>query len=204
MRYLLLIILTINILPVHGQSESEKRAIQDMTEWIESPMELNESPTTISIRDSRKIVWPSEEIVAAYLVDFTDSKGEKYVGFTGPITWTFFSINYDKLSNEELYNLYTGWFICFYSSQEENKNDEKSQADQKLMAEKIKQLGYQDFKIEIKIQMAEQTFFEISAKKDGKDKFIVGTINDMVEYDSYVILPLYKYIGELWDPLNME
>lgn len=204
MKKLLPLLLAIYSLAANGQSDKEMKAINDMVAWLESPMELNKPPETISIRDSTKLFWPSEEIVEAYLVDFTDEEGNKHVGFAGPITWTFFNIDFNKLSNEELYKLYTGWFICFYSYHQQDKNDPIVEQDRKLMIKKIEEMGYVDFNIKPGIQMAGQTFFEISATKNGLTKIVVGTFNEIVEYDADEILPLYKLIGELWDPLNKD
>ena len=183
---------------------NESNAIKEMSNWLESPMELNEKPKTISIKDYRKLYWPSRQIEDAYLVEFTDSEDSRYIGFTGPITWTFFGIDFEQLSDEELYNLYTGWFICFFSAQQEDQAIEGQEEFKTQIRNYLVENGYESIVFRQTVIMGGQMYYEIKASKSGNESFVVGVGGELTEYDGKVILPLYKFVGEMWNPLDLD
>lgn len=202
MKYILLLtILTISTLSF-AQTRAEKQALKEMTDWLKSPMELNQKPKTISIRDSRTILWLSNQKEKFYLIDYTDSEGNEYVGFTGPITWSFYGVDYTNLSNEDIYNLYTGWCISFSANKMQDKNDPRFAQQRKAMMTKLENLGYQDIEIKSEIIIVDEVFFEIKGTKEGDKKWIVGRLSDPKEYDDDIILPFYRHMGEMWGPFN--
>ena len=183
---------------------TDKEAIEEMTQWIESPMEFGKKPTEIHVLDSKKIFWPSKEIEEAFLIKYTMSDGEEYIGFTGPVTWSFFDIDFKSLSKEDLYERYTGWFICFISHNSNSTNKSDLASDKDHMVEKLKALGYQDLIVNQNVLIANENFYEIKAVKEGHIKFVVGSVSQHIEYDSSTALPLYAFAGEMWNPLNID
>jgi hypothetical protein len=175
--------------------------IKKMVDWIEHPMEFGKKPDSIKIIDERMLFWPSQQKEQCYLCEYTVD-GENYIGFTGPTTWTFFAVDLTKLTKEEIYLRYTGWFICFftinaetYEKSKEGLNEEKVKADLMLA-------GLGELTCNQKAFIGGNTYYEFTAHEGLEKVKVVGTEGDMHKRPIDYILPFYEYIGIGWDPLN--
>ena len=175
--------------------------IKKMVDWIEHPMEFGKKPDSIKIIDERTLFWPSQQKEKCYLCEYTVD-GEKYIGFTGPTTWTFFAVDLAKLTKEEIYLRYTGWFICFftinsetYDKSQEGLNEEKVKAD-------LMRTGLTELTCNQKAFIGGNTYYEFTAEEGSEKLKVVGTEGDMHERPLDYVLPYYEYIGIAWDPLN--
>jgi len=202
MRLLNLIVFVGLFAQCADQKLSDDQAIEQMTEWIKSPMEFGGPPVQISIRDSRKINWPGGDKEDAWLIDFEMSDGKKYTGFTGPVTWTFFDTDYTKLSDKDLYELYAGWFLSFISYQEQDHSDPALVNGEEEIIRRLSEEGLDSITVTQKVMIAGDPVFEILANNNGTPTKIAGTNSDYTIYDNKEQLVLYKYVGAIWGPLE--
>lgn len=176
--------------------------IKKMVDWIEHPMEFGKKPDSIKIVDKRTLFWPSYSNEDCYLLEYS-VEGKKYIGFTGPTTWSFFDIDLTKLSYEDLYLRYTGWFIAFFTINSENYDKSLEGNNEGNVIESLYRTGLTEIKTLQRAYIGEDNYYEFFATKDGRKIKVVGIENDMQEYPIDSILPYYEYIGIAWDPLNI-
>ncbi len=101
-------------------------AVQQMTDWLVETPRFGKVPTACEVVWSKKIPW-NGSLEKAFLVRYKMEEGYEMVGFTGPITWSFYSLEdhptislqlleaLDAKENQRwqrLVNLYAGWFYC--------------------------------------------------------------------------------------------
>lgn len=127
---------------------------------------------------------------------------EEYIGFTGPITWCFIGIEFNKLSIEQLYERYTGWFIAFYTINSESYQKSLEGTNEANVIDKLHRRGFNEIKTIQKAFIGGENYYEFTAQEAGKKVIIVGTENDLQEFEIDHILPFYEYIGIGWNPLD--
>ena len=185
-----------------NQLDLKNPIIKKMVEWIEHPMEFNKKPDTIEIVDKKSLFWPSQQQEDCYLLKYTVDR-EEYIGFTGPITWSFFDIDITKVSHEELFIMYTGWFIAFYTINSDGYNKSLEGHTEKQTIEELQTHGYSNIQTLQKIYLGENNYYEFLAELDGEKVKLVGMDEEEIEeYPVDTILPYYNYIGLMWDPFN--
>ena len=175
--------------------------IKKMVDWIEHPMEFGRKPDSIKIIDERILFWPSQQKEKCYLCEYIVD-GDKYIGFTGPTTWTFFAVDLGKLSKEEIYLRYTGWFICFFTINSETYDKTKEGLNEEKVKSDLRRTGLVDITCNQKALLGGNTYYEFTADEGGEKIKVVGTEGDMHERPISYILPYYEYVGIGWDPLN--
>ncbi|MCW3085832.1 MAG: hypothetical protein JWP12_3198 [Bacteroidetes bacterium] len=192
---------------------SNPAVINEMTKWIEHPMEFNKSPEHIEIVAEAKLMWITQEIEDCYLLKFTVKGHEQeYIGFTGPITWCFIGIDFSKLSHEELFLRYTGWHLAFCSQDSKPEADELQTLEEveKKMLKKLEK--YQaNISIQSKVYLGDDYYYSIkcylknTVKKTISEEasIFVGPANDLQYSNSSAILPFFRYLGKMWDPFNI-
>lgn len=176
--------------------------VKKMVDWIEHPMEFGKKPDSIEIINKRTLFWPSQRNEECYLLKFSVDNSE-YIGFTGPTTWCFFDIDFSKVSFEELYIRYTGWFIAFFTINSENYDKSLEGTNEEKVIDSLRRTGLSDIKTLQKAFIGGNNYYEFSADKGGQKLKVVGIENEMQEYPSDSILPYFEYIGIGWDPLNV-
>lgn len=176
--------------------------IKKMVEWIEHPMEFGKKPIKIEIVNERILFWPNNQKEKCYLLRFTVDN-EEYLGFTGPITWCFFGIDFKKLSFDDMYERYVGWYIAFYNLQSDTYEKEKEGLNEKKVIDDLMKTGLFDIQVIQKVYLGGETYYEFTADEGGKKIKIVGTEGNMSEFDINYVLPFYQRIGIDWDPLSI-
>ena len=111
------------------KGNANDQIIEKMIEWIKHPLEFGKKPDEISILDKQTLFWPSQKQEECYLIKYSVDK-EEYIGFTGPISWSFFDIDFTKLNNKDLYIRYTGWCVVFYTINSEGYDKSKEGSDE--------------------------------------------------------------------------
>lgn len=175
--------------------------IKKMVDWIEHPMEFGKKPDSIKIIDERTLFWPSQQNEKCYLCEYL-VEGAKYIGFTGPTTWTFFDVDLAKLSNEDIYLRYTGWFICFFTINSESYDKSQEGLNEEKVKSDLLKTGLTELTCNQKSFLGGDTYYEFTAKEAGVTIIVVGTEGDMHKRPSNYILPYFEYIGIGWDPLS--
>ncbi len=177
--------------------------IKKMVEWIEHPMEFGKKPDTAKIVDERVLFWPSQQKESCYLIEFTSDK-EYYIGFTGPITWCVIGIDFKKLTFEQLYERYTGWFIAFFTLNSKAYDKSQEGSNEVKVVEQLQKKGLTDITTLQKANIGGNNYYEFLAEKGGEKIKIVGIENDLHEYKEEYILPFFGYIGIGWNPLDVQ
>jgi hypothetical protein len=176
-------------------------SIKSMVDWIQHPTEFNKMPDTAVIFDERNLFWATQKTEHCALIKFSVD-GQEYVGFTGPITWCFLGVDFNRMSIDSLYETYCGWHIAFatLNSKEYNKVDEGSNFE--TVAQKLAKSNYADIQKLQNVFIGGQNYYEFSATQNGAKVKIVGVEDDLQEYKNDHILPFYEYIGIGWNPLD--
>jgi|SRR5690554_108261 len=176
--------------------------IKKMVEWIQHPMEFNRKPDNAIVFDERNLFWPTQKSEKCYLIKYTIDNVE-YIGFTGPTTWSFIGIDFKKMSIENLYETYCGWYIAFFTSNSKEYEKSKEGLNEKIILEKLKLENYSEINKLENIFIGGNNYYEFSAMKNGIKIKIVGTEDNFREYSLEHILPFYEYIGIGWNPLEI-
>jgi hypothetical protein len=177
--------------------------INKMVEWIEHPMEFGKKPDTAKIIDERILYWPTQQKERCYLVEFTSDE-KYYIGFTGPITWCFIGIDFKKLTFEQLYERYTGWFIAFSTLNSKTYDKSQEGLNEKMVIEQLHKNGLTDIATLQKIYIGGDNYYEFLVDKGGAKIKVVGVENDLHEREKEYILPFFEYIGVAWNPLDVQ
>jgi hypothetical protein len=175
--------------------------IKKMVEWIEHPMEFNKKPETAIILDQRELFWPSQKKEICALIKFTVDNNE-YIGFTGPTTWCFIGIDFKKLTIEQLYERYTGWFIAFFTKNSESYQKSLEGTNEKVVFDQLYRNGYDEIRTIENVYLGKDNYYEFIADEGGRKIRVVGVENDLNEFEMDYILPFYEYIGIGWNPLD--
>ena len=175
--------------------------IKQMVDWIEHPLEFNKKPDEIEIVDERNIFWLSQEVEKCYLLRYKVNN-EEYIGFTGPITWTFLEIDFNKLSIDDLYLRYVGWYTVFATVNSENYDKSLEGSNQEKLVKKLTKQECSDITILEVSCLGGRNYYELSCTKNEKQIKMVGTEDNLKEYDVSHILPYYEFIGLQWGPFE--
>jgi hypothetical protein len=181
--------------------ELSNPAIQKMIKFVESPIEFNKKTESISVCDERDLFWPTNKTEHCYLVKYTVD-GDKYIGFTGPVTWSFAGIDFSKMTIDQLYETYCGWFIVFHtinSAEYEKHNEGK---DESVIVGQLLINGFSEIKKLQNAFIGGRNYYEFSVTKNEQKFKIVGTIEELQQYPYNYILPFYEYIGIGWNPMD--
>lgn len=176
-------------------------AIKKMVEWIESPMEFNKRPESAMVYDERDLFWPTNKTEHCYLIKYIVDN-ELYIGFVGPVTWSFIGIDFTKMTIDQLYETYCGWFIVFHTINSSEYTKLKEGFDEVLFNTILIGEGYQEINKLQNAFIGGNNYYEFSVKKDNNKSKIVGTCDNWESYPADYILPFYEYIGIGWNPLD--
>ena len=196
-----------------GNSESEKSSndslnlknpiIKKMVDWIEHPMEFNKKPETIEIIDERDLFWPTQKVEKCYLLKFKIDNSD-YIGFTGPITWTFLNIDFNKLSKEELLLRYTGWYTVFATINSETYDKSLERANQEKIIDSLKQQGFSNIELLQNACLGGENYYEFKCQKGNENLKVVGTEDNLTQFKADHILPFFEFIGVQWGPFDLN
>jgi hypothetical protein len=176
-------------------------SIKKMVDWIEHPMEFNKKPDTAIIFDQRELFWPSQQNEICSLIKFS-LDGDEYIGFTGPTTWCFIGIDFTKLTVEQLYERYTGWFIAFFTINSDNYDKSLEGTNENIVIEQLRRNGLDQISTVQKTFIGGNTYYEFIADEGGQKIKVIGTEEDLQEFPMEYILPYFEYIGIGWNPLD--
>ena len=99
-------------------------AVEAMSDWLASPMEFGERPADCEVVFQKKLPWFGGGPEICFLVRYRMRDRKEFIGFTGPITWSFLGVpmsEVDAVASSSRYqalvNLYYGWYAAFASAQ---------------------------------------------------------------------------------------
>ena len=176
--------------------------IKKMVEWIEHPMEFNKKPDKIEIFDERDLFWPTQKVEKCYLLRFSVDN-EEFIGFTGPISWCFIAIDFNKLTKDDLYLRYTGWYTVFATINSDNYNKSQEGANKDLVMKNLGEQGYTEIEVLQCANLGGENYYEFKCKKDNSIKKVVGTQDNLTEFKIDHILPFFEFIGVQWGPFDL-
>jgi len=182
---------------------NDSQMLEKMFNWIKHPAEFGKKPDSIELFDKRELYFPNNSNEMCYLYKF-HVDGIMYIGFCNSCTtWCFFGIDFTKLTIDELYLRYIGWYIDFF-----NPNKYKSFPNKILKSSiyKLNKEGYTDIKLldSMCVVGVDNLYYYIfQCKKDDKPCKLVGLVGvDMKVYENGSILPFYEFIGLDWNPFD--
>jgi hypothetical protein len=190
-----------NTIEIHERVESYKTHEKLLMDWISDPLQFGIKADRMVTLDERKLYWLTGESVVCYLIAYSINQ-ESLVGFSGPIVWSFLNIDVSKLTLEELYIRYVGWYIATHM---ENKDDNRSIVRDPELEKFIKQLkaeGYKNILCQQLISCKFGVYYQLKAKMDNKDIVFVSKDKDYNVLGPTDILPLYERIGKDWNPFR--
>jgi hypothetical protein len=176
-------------------------SIKRMVDWIQDPAEFNKKPDAAAIFDERNLFWPTQKTEYCVLIKFSVD-GQEYIGFTGPITWCFIGVDFNKMSTDNLYETYCGWHIAYVTLNSGEYNKANVGSNLETIMEKLRKDNYTDIRKLQNIFIGGQNYYEFGATRNGDKVIIVGVEDDLQEYKHDYILPFYEYIGIGWNPLD--
>lgn len=173
-------------------------AIAAVRTWLAHPMEMGREPATASVVWSDRRVWPGfDDPVEVFLVGYDMGDGSRGIAVTGPITWSFFQIDFDRLSHEDLAKLYAGWFLEFVVLQDA-KTQELAATEAEITAA-LGARGLAAITVLDRVRIGDDTYFAARAEKDGAATFVAGTADDLRYYDAslpqMMLPPLFWFLG---------
>ncbi len=189
--------------PIEAKPDLSHPAVQQMVDWIKSPLEFGQEPEGLVILDDRDLLWPTQEIKRCYLMAYTVN-GDNFIGFAGPTEWTFLNIDYSKLSIEELYLRYVGWYIATFSPRLDGDKSIATDPDLLDFIKHLKTEGYTNMLCTQRKNLNGNVYYEIRGKDGVKDVIIVGTADYFEGTSENVVLPFYDRIGRDWDPFDLK
>lgn len=180
----------------------ENPVIKKMVDWIEHPMEFNKKPDRIEIFDERDLFWPTQKVEKCYLLKFSVNNDE-YVGFTGPISWCFIAIDFNKLTKDDLYIRYTGWYTVFATTNSDKYNKSQEGANKEIVIKSLVKQGYTEIEVLQCANLGGENYYEFICKKDNLTQKVVGTQDNLTEFKTDHILPFFEFIGIQWGPFDL-
>jgi hypothetical protein len=151
------------------KTEKKSKPITDMTEWIKHPMEFNKTPESVEIADSKILFTPNQKSEECYLMRFRVD-GKEFIGFTGPITWCFFDIDFAGHSFEDLYLKYIGWYVYFLANHSGKYKELEKESDREPFKKLLEDDGYTKITITQAANIAGGNYYVATATQDWGDE----------------------------------
>lgn len=102
-----------------ASASDPQTAIEQMAGWLESPLELGYRPKDISVRSSHRIMFPgSDKKTEIFVVEFTQTDGEVCRGLCGPMAWSYFDKEPNRLSDFDLAVAFSGHIALMRANQQ--------------------------------------------------------------------------------------
>lgn len=124
------------------------------------------------------------------------------IGFSGPVTWSLpvGEVDFSKFEHGDLVKIYAGWYLLYELL---NSDSYDPQFDENEDAEMIEILenehGLQDVQILERVQIGDQTFYEMTAIEEGQLCKLAGSTDGCFSCDAsdrFFQLPaLYTFLG---------
>ena len=159
------------------QSE-EALAEADMALWLSQPQAMGVPPTSVSVVDRRRMLWPGDEDpVDVFLVRFDYALGSRQysnVGFTGPGTHAF-GTDVADLPVDDIYAMYAGWHAD-HPEIRSHLADKLSEPQTRVMGELavwLDRQGHENCQPELLCQFLDETAGVFSATRDGKECLVI-------------------------------
>lgn len=187
-----------------NEQRGKDQALEEMAEWLSHPLEYGAKPIEQQVIYEGKIRWFGEESpVVTFLIHYKMPNGTEGIGFTGPITWTFLSLNWEGFTPEDLIYCYVGWYahagLSHLNTYTQGVSDKARQRIfDKLHQDKLVDLVEEDaFTLRADEEVA--TFFAVRGRRDGTTYHAVGAEDG---YDLYPVdippmrlPPFFYYLG---------
>lgn len=197
-----------------SEQKDQQWAINEMANWLASPTEFGEKPIEAHVIYENEILWAKGEAKKVFLIHYKMKDGTEGVGFTGPITRSFIGIDCVNFIPEDLIYCYTGWYLLSIFSSLETYSDELSDDEKQRFTETLKTEGYDNpilkdqFTLYDEDENETKQYYVAEVIENGVSFYAVGTKD---EYDLYekdfppmTLSPFYYYVGEKFDPFNVE
>jgi hypothetical protein len=115
-----------------------------LSDWL--ALEYGEKPVKVETIHEIKSKWPfSVNIEDVYFHKYTMIDRTSNIGITGPVTYSFVTVNQAQYTKDELSWLYTGWFIDTALKVNGNHDDE---LEKDTCSHLVSLIPAQEFKIE--------------------------------------------------------
>lgn len=184
-----------------AKSESALQAVADFSLWLEETNEFACAPKTCEVVASYLAPWPWEpDELEVHLVQFVLPNGREGIGIAGPVAYSFSDrdIDFSLFSPDELLKLYAGWYLLYelISSDEYQPNFEPLD-DQAIIEMLGEEHGITDIQIVDRVQIEDQTFFEMTGVDNGEPCRIGGSFDGCFCFfpdDKYYGLPALYYV----------
>ena len=166
-------------------------------------LECGEKPTKVETIYKTKSKWPfSTDIEDVYFHKYTMINGTSNIGITGPVTYSFLTVNQTQYTEEELNWLYTGWFISTSLKANGNHDDE---LEKNTCSHLVSLIPAQEFKVEKCVGLFYKEFkysaIKVHYEKSNGDAVIFAydktfgdTADSKLDFTN-VESVLYYYIG---------
>lgn len=190
------------------QRNKQQCVLNQMAEWLSH--KLGEKPINQNIIYERDISWPLEEQpVRIFLIQYRLKNGIEGIGFTGPITWSFFFLrDWTRLTPEDLVYCYVGWFIQFFfiNSQTASKFEHQNQIERFILDLSTKKVIEPNFyKVREVFQLEDDlVYYCIEVIQKGEKFYLVGTEDNYIFYNKNFapmqLPPLFYFLGKTFNP----
>lgn len=184
-----------------ANGDTIQEAVDELSTWIQESKEFGMMPKSVSVVESYEAPWPWEpDDLEIHLVHFVLPNGREGIGIAGPIAYSFSDreIDFSLFEHDELLKLYAGWYLLYELMESDDYQPKFSAEDDQAMIRMLEdEHGMTEVKIVDRIQIEDQTFFEITAVDNGKACRIGGSLDGCFSFypdDKYYGLPALYYM----------
>lgn len=192
-----------------------ENAVERLTDWLSSPMEYGSPPDSCEVVFHEELPWPMDgELEHVILCRFryeSDDENEEAIGLAWPTCWTFFGLEVELFTIEELISCYRGWYIVLNGMHDNSLNTDSLTDDE---CEQLSGLLIDSgFEVEapftgsrsqiVRTTTGEQ-LFAVEVKKNGEPIVAVGNLADPKSIEtreagkySYAV-GHYHWVGTWW------
>jgi len=207
MRLATLLLIGLLPLAIEAQSTMSNREIRriesTLATWLAHPMEFGEKPKrTKYLATIDAVIAGEPKPIPVHVVEFEMPDGTYGKGFVNPITWAFGSdLSYDKISNEQLVMVYSGWVWLFSALQNGRALTEFTPTTEAQFLGILGGAGLHDVSITSKYRVADSEFFEFNATRGGRAVKGAGSVESNLVLDAedpLASLPVvYPYLAKV-------
>lgn len=184
-----------------ANGDTVQEAVDELSLWIQESKEFGMMPKSVSVVESYEAPWPWEpDDLEIHLVQFVLPNGREGIGIAGPVAYSFSDreIDFSLFEHDELLKLYAGWYLLYELLESEDYQPKFSAEDDQAIIRMLEdEHGMTEVKIVDRIQIEDQTFFEITAVDNGKACRIGGSVDGCFSFypdDKYYGLPALYYM----------
>ncbi len=175
--------------------------------WLAHPQEYGRPPARAAIIWRERRAWPFHDTpVDVFLVDYAYDDGRRGIAVTGPVTWTFLDMAFDRISHADLATLYAGWYLNFVMLQDPKGRAAQARAatvEQVVAA--LEGQGLASIEVLDRLQIGDETYVAARATKVGVPVIVAGRMVEVKTYDpalpQLTLPPLFWYLGSTFNEM---